>query len=45
MPVFGIIIALDVLTGILALALLKPMRTAMRPRRVPDAEVTCAGAA
>jgi OFA family oxalate/formate antiporter-like MFS transporter len=28
LPVFGIIIAMDVLTGILALALLKPMRTA-----------------
>jgi OFA family oxalate/formate antiporter-like MFS transporter len=31
LPVFGIIIALDILTGVLALAVLKPMRTAYTP--------------
>lgn len=31
LPVFGIIIALDILTGILALAVLKPMRKAYSP--------------
>jgi hypothetical protein len=29
--VFGIIIALDILTGVLALAVLKPMRRAYSP--------------
>src|SRR5450755_999367 len=31
LPVFGIIVALDILTGILALAVLKPMRKAYSP--------------
>ena len=31
LPVFGIIIALDILTGVLALAVLKPMRRAYSP--------------
>jgi MFS family permease len=31
LPVFGIIIALDILTGVLALAVLKPMRKAYSP--------------
>jgi MFS transporter, OFA family, oxalate/formate antiporter len=31
LPVFGIIIAMDILTGVLALAVLKPMRRAHSP--------------